>query len=163
MRYGRLTVRLILVVFLWFVAVAHGQDLAALQASQDLSGLQQSFTADINALNSRNLSAAVASIDDHLVLFGIFSPFPIAGKDAFRTAVQDYFENYEHAVITPIDPEYKAMGATGVAWGNFRLATRHKSGPQEYADGRYMLTYTRINGKWHAISMHYSLLKPLVK
>ncbi len=150
-------------VFLWLSSVAHGQDLAALQASQDLSGLQTSFTADINALNSRNLTAAVAAVDDRLVLFGIFSPFPITGKDAFRTAVQEYFENYEHAVITPIEPEYKAMGATGVAWGNFRLATRRKGGAQEYADGRYMLTYTRATGKWHAISMHYSLLEPLVK
>jgi hypothetical protein len=116
MRHAPLTLALALAVFLWLFAVAHGQDLAAIQASQDLAGLQQSFTADINALNFRNLSAAVASVEDHLVLFGIFSPFPISGKDAFRTAVQEYFENYEHAVITPIEPEYKAIGATGIAW-----------------------------------------------
>ena len=163
MRYGRLTFALALAVFLSLSSVAYGQDLATLQASQDLAGLQQSFTADINALNSRNLTAALASVDDHLVLFGIFSPFPIEGKEQFRKAVQEYFENYEHAVITPIEPEYKAMGATGVAWGNFRMATRRKGGAQEYADGRYMLTYTRANGKWYAISMHYSLLEPLVK
>jgi ketosteroid isomerase-like protein len=163
MRYGRLTWAVALAVCLWVSSVAYGQDLATLQASQDLAGLQQSFTADINALNSRNLTAALASIDDRLVLFGIFSPFPIAGKVHFRQAVQEYFENYEHAVITPIEPQYKAMGATGVAWGNFRLATRRKGGAHEYADGRYMLTYTRASGKWHAISMHYSLLEPLVK
>ena len=163
MRYGRLTSALALGVSLWLASMAHGQDLAALQASQDLAGLQQGFTADINALNSRNLTAAVASVDDRLVLFGIFSPFPIEGKEQFRHAIQEYFENYEHAVMTPIDPQYQAMGATGVAWGNFRLATRRKGGVQEYADGRYMLTYTRANGTWHAISMHYSLLEPLVK
>ncbi len=163
MHYGRLTLALALVVFLWLSSAAHGQDSAALQVSQDLAGLQQSFTADINALNSRNLTAAVGAVDEHLVLFGIFSPFPISGKETFRAAVQEYFENYEHAVITPIEPEYQAMGATGVAWGNFRLATRRKGGAQEYADGRYMLTYTRANGQWHAISMHYSLLEPLVK
>jgi len=163
MRYGRLTLALALSLFLWCPAVVYGQDLAALQASQDQAGLLQNFTTHINALNSRNLTAALASVDDHLVLFGIFSPFPIEGKEQFRKAVQEYFENYEHAVITPIEPEYKAMGATGVAWGNFRLATRRKGGAQEYTDGRYMLTYTRANGKWHAISMHYSLLEPLVK
>lgn len=163
MRSRQVTLILALAVFLRLSLVAHGQDLVALQASQDLAGLQSSFTADINALNSRNLTAAVASVDDHLVLFGIFSPFPIAGKEAFRTAVQEYFEDYEHAAITPIEPEYRAIGATGVAWGNFRLATRRKGGAQEYADGRYMLTYTRAGGKWHAISMHYSLLEPLVK
>jgi ketosteroid isomerase-like protein len=144
-------------------SVTHGQDLAALQASQDLAGLQQTFTSDINALNSRNLAAAVSSVDDHLVLFGIFSPFPIEGKEQFRGAVQEYFDNYDNAVITPIEPDYKAIGGTGVAWGNFRLATRRKGGAQKYADGRYMLTYTRANGRWHAVSMHYSLLEPLVK
>jgi len=55
------------------------------------------------------------------------------------------------------------MGATGVAWGNFRLSTRRKGSAQQYTDDRYMVTYTRANGKWHAISMHYSLLEPLVK
>ena len=163
MRSRRLTWTMALAVFLWSSSVADSQDLATLQASQDLAGLQQSFTADLNALNSRNLTEAVASIDERLVLFGIFSPFPIAGKALFRQAVQEYFENYDHAVITPIEPQYKAMGATGVAWGNFRLATRRKGGAHEYADGRYMLTYTRVGGKWHAISMHYSLLEPLVK
>lgn len=163
MRYGRRTWAVALAVFLWLSSVAYSQDLATLQASQDSAGLQQSFTADINALNSRNLTAAVASIDERLVLFGIFSPFSIAGKARFRQAVQEYFENYEHAVITPIEPQYKAMGATGVAWGNFRLATLRKGGAHEYADGRYMLTYTLAGGKWHAISMHYSLLEPLMK
>jgi ketosteroid isomerase-like protein len=163
MRYGRLTVILVLALFLWLAAVVHGQDLAAQQASQDLAGLQQSFTAHINALNARNVDAALAAVNDQVVLFGIFSPFPIAFKEPFRKAVQEYLETYDSAVITPIDPDYKAIGATGVAWGNFRLATRRKSGGNEYADGRYMLTYTRVNGKWQAISMHYSLLEPLVK
>jgi ketosteroid isomerase-like protein len=155
--------RIALMVVLWLSSIAYGQDLSALQASQDLAGLQQRFIDDINALNSRNLSATTASVDDRVTLFGIFSPFPVEGKEKFRQAVQEYFDNYEHAVITLIDPDYKAMGATGVAWENFRLATRRKGGAQEYTDGRYMVTYTRANGKWHAISMHYSLLEPLVK
>jgi len=114
---------------------------------------------------SKSVSGEPLSIAPHedVVLFGIFSPFLVEGKEKFRQAVQEYFDNYEHAVITLIDPDYKAMGATGVAWENFRLATRRKGGAQEYTDGRYMVTYTRANGKWHAISMHYSLLEPLVK
>jgi ketosteroid isomerase-like protein len=163
MRQTRIVAAMTLTVCFWCAARVYGQDLAALQASQDLSGLQQRFIADINALNSRNLSAALAGVDDHLVLFGVFSPFPVSGKEAFRTAVQDYFDSYDYATITVIAPEYQTIGATGVAWGNFRLGTRRKGGNQEYADGRYMLTYVRANGNWRAISMHYSLLEPLVK
>jgi len=163
MRHPRIALMLALGGVLLLSTVAYGQDSTALQASQDLTGLQQSFIADINALNSRNLNTAVASVDDQVVVFGVFSPFPIEGKEKYRQAVQEYFDNYEHALITVIDPDYKAMGATGVAWGNFRIAMRRKGGTQEYKDGRYLHTYAQANGKWRAISMHYSLLEPLVK
>lgn len=142
-------------VFLfWTLPVAYGQDLDA---------LKKSFEAEIDALNSRNLDATLTSVDDKMILFGIFSPFPIEGKEGLRQAVQEYFSDYEHAVFSPIDPEYRVIGPVGVAWGNFRLATRQKHGPSDYSDGRYMFTYTQADGKWVLISMHYSLLKPLVR
>ena len=97
-----------------------------------------------------------------MVLFGLFSPFPIEGKEGFRRTVQEYFDNYEHAVFTPINPEFKVVGTTGVAWGNFRLATKQKNGPSQYSDGRYMFTYAQAEGKWVLISRHTSLLAPLI-
>src|SRR5688572_14337717 len=96
---------------LCLVSRVHGQDLTALKAS---------FAAEIDALNTRNLNAALAPVADSVILFGIFSPFPIQGKEGYRQAVQEYFYNYEQAVLTPIDPEFRIIGTTGVAWGNFR-------------------------------------------
>jgi ketosteroid isomerase-like protein len=128
-----------------------------------LAALKTSFDAEIDALNRRDLNATLTPVDTHMVLFGIFSPFPIEGKEGFRQAVQEYFEDYEHAVFTPITPEFKIVGATGVAWGNFRIATRQKSGSSHYSNGRYMFTYAQSEGKWVLISMHYSLLAPLVQ
>lgn len=130
--------------------------------SQDLTTLKATFNAEIDALNQRDLNAALASVDDHMVLFGIFSPFPIEGKEGFRQAVQEYFADYEHVVFTPIDPDFKVVGTTGVAWGNFRIATKQKNGPSHYSDGRYMFTYAQAEGKWALISRHSSLLAPLV-
>lgn len=132
-------------------------------SSQDLTTLKASFDAEIDALNRRDLNATLTPVDNRMVLFGIFSPFPIEGKkEGFRQAVQEYFDDHEHAVFTPINPEFKVVGATGVAWGNFRIATRQKSGPSHYSDGRYMFTYAQAEGKWVLISMHYSLLAPLI-
>src|SRR5713226_7708106 len=108
MIYRRAVLVLAAVFFLCVSSAAHGQDLAALKAS---------FEAEINALNSRNLNATLIPVDNRMVLFGIFSPFPIKGKDEFRQAVQQYFDGYEHAVLTPIDPEFRVIGTTGVAWG----------------------------------------------
>jgi ketosteroid isomerase-like protein len=139
---------------LCLVTRAHGQDLQALKAG---------FTAEIDALNTRNLDAALAPVADNVILFGIFSPFPIEGKEGYRQAVQEYFDDYEQAVLTPIEPEFRIIGTTGVAWGNFRLGTRQKSQSFEYADGRYMFTYAQGDGKWVIISMHYSLLQPLLR
>jgi ketosteroid isomerase-like protein len=136
------------------VSRVHGQDLAALKAS---------FTAEIDALNARNLNATLAPVADNMILFGIFSPFPIEGKEGYRQTVQEYFDNYEQAVLTPIEPEFRVVGTTGVAWGNFRLGTRQKGQSFGYADGRYMFTYAYVEGKWIIISMHYSLLQPLLR
>jgi ketosteroid isomerase-like protein len=154
MIYRRAGLVLTAVLLLSFSSVAHGQDLAALKAS---------FDAELDALNQRDLNSTIAPVYDHIVLFGIFSPFPIEGKDGFRQAVEEYFDDHEHAILTPIDPEFRIVGTTGVAWGNFRLATRLKNGALSYSDGRYMFTYAQLDGKWVPISMHYSLLQPLIR
>ena len=119
-RIGRIPV-LAIAGLLSFSSVAYGDDLAEVRTL---------FEKDIHLLNAHNNDAFSIAAHEDVVLFGIFSPFPVEGKEKFRQAVQEYFDNYEHAVITLIDPDYKAMGATGVAWGNFRLATRRKGGPR---------------------------------
>jgi ketosteroid isomerase-like protein len=154
MVYGRAALGVAAVLCCWGVCAAQGQELATLRAS---------FEAEIDALNRRDLTATLAPLDERVVLCGIFSPFPIAGREGVRQAVQEYFAEYEHAVFTPIDPEFRVVGTTGVAWGNFRLATRRKGGPSAYADGRYMFTYAPADGRWVLTSMHYSLLGPLVR
>lgn len=151
---SRHTVSLLIFLVLGLVAPVYGQDLVALKAS---------FAAEIDALNSRNLNATLAPVHDRMVLFGIFSPFPIEGKEGFRQVVREYFDDYEHAVFSPIDPDFRVMGTTGAAWGNFRLATQQKDGPSERYDGCYMFTYAQVVGKWVLISMHHSLLLPLLR
>jgi hypothetical protein len=64
-------------------AAARGQDLTALRAS---------FNAEIEALDSKKLDAAVAEVHEDIVLFGVFSPFSIVGKEAFQQTVQEYFD-----------------------------------------------------------------------
>jgi len=153
MIHRRAVLVLAMMLFSCVSSVAYGQDLAALKAS---------FNTEIDALNRRDLNATLAPVHDKMVLFGIFSPFPIEGKEGFQQAVQEYFDDYERAIFRPIDPEFKIIGTTGVAWGNFRIAVKLKNGPAKYFDGRYLFTYAQSDGKWVIISMHYSLLQPLV-
>jgi ketosteroid isomerase-like protein len=144
-------------VFAWamglvvcLVSAVHGQDLADLKTS---------FAAGIKALDSRNLEATLAQADEGIVLFGLFSPFPVTGKDAYGQAVEEYFALYERATFAPANAQFRIVGTTGVAWGYYELATKLKDGPPAYFHGRYLFTYTQAEGKWRLISMHISPLQ----
>lgn len=147
MRRISVLVLFLLVPFLGQRSVAHGQDLDALKAS---------FTAEIAALDAKNLDAAVGEAHDDIVLFGVFSPFPIVGKEGFRKAVDEYFSLHEQATFTPFDSEFSIIGATGVAWGDYRMVIIPNGGSLSHSEGKYIFTYTQADGKWKILSMHIS-------
>ena len=126
---------------------------------QDLrQALINSFQAEIQALNTGDLAAAVGPADDNIVLYGLYSPFPIEGKDAFEQAVKEYFDGHDSATLRLVYPQYLVAGGTGVAWGHYELTTTPTGGTQELSHGQYMLTYARPAEEWRIISMHFAPL-----
>jgi ketosteroid isomerase-like protein len=140
----------VVVVFLLAPSAANGNDLSALQAR---------FEADMQAFNSHNADAFVASAHDEIVLFGILSPFPVDGKEEFRQVMQQYLADHESVTLAAINPEFHLSGTTGIAWGHYRLTHKLKDGPLEYSHGRYTFTYTQVEGRWVLVAMHYSPLQ----
>ena len=126
---------------------------------QDLNALKASFAAEITALDTKNLAAAVAEAHDDIVLFGVFSPFPIVGKAAFQRAVQEYFSQHETATFMPLQPEFSIIGTAGVAWGDYKMALTPKGGSVAHSLGRYIFSYVQADGKWLLLSMHISPLR----
>ena len=116
------------------------------------------FNSEMKALNTGDLNAAVATVHERIVLYGLYSPFPIEGKAAFRQAVQEYFDEQEHAVLEIVHPRYRMTGTTGVAWGHYQLTRKLKGEPVDMTPGQYMLTYVQVDGVWLAISMHFAPL-----
>ncbi len=116
------------------------------------------FNAEIEALNTGDLNAAVVAVHDKIVLYGLYSPFPIEGKEAFQQAVQEYFDEQEHATLEIVHPRYRLTGATGVAWGHYQLTRKLKGEPVDITPGQYMLTYVQIDGAWLVMSMHFAPL-----
>lgn len=116
------------------------------------------FSAEIEALNTGDLNAAVAAAHDKIVLYGLYSPFPIEGKEAFRQAVREYFDEQEHATLEIVHPRYRLTGATGVAWGHYQLTRKLKDEPVNITPGQYMLTYVQVDGVWLVMSMHFAPL-----
>lgn len=133
--------------------------LTAVVQAQDLEALTASFSAEVKALNARDIEAAVAEVDDGVVMFSLFSPFPIRGKVGFRQAVEEYITAYEEATFTPLDTKFNIAGTTGVAWGYYALTARLKDGPSGSFHGRYVWTYTQVEGKWRLLSLHLSPLQ----
>ncbi len=127
--------------------------------AQDLGTLEKTFRDGIRALDTRDLEAAAATVDEDVVVFSLFSPFPIRGKTGFRHAVTEYFENYEKATLAPSSPQFRAVGTTGLAWGFYQLTAKLKGGPPAYFNGRYLFTYVWSEGTWRVTSMHYSPLE----
>ncbi len=116
------------------------------------------FNSEMKALNTGDLDAAVATAHEGIVLYGLYSPFPIEGKEAFRQAVQEYFDEHESAVLEIVYPKYRITRATGVAWGNYQLTTQIKGERTSTTPGQYMLTYAQVDGAWMIISMHFAPL-----
>ncbi len=127
--------------------------------AQDLGELEKTFHAGIRALDTRDLEAASATVDENVVVFSLFSPFPIRGRSGFRDAVTEYFENYERATFAPSSPQFRAFGTTGLAWGFYQLTAKIEGGPPAYFNGRYLFTYVWTEGTWLVTSMHYSPLQ----
>ena len=124
----------------------------------DREALITAFNAEIEALNSGDLNAAVVAVHAQVVLYGLYSPFPIEGKQAFRQAVREYFDEQEHATLEIVHPRYRLTGATGVAWGHYQLTRRLKGEPVAMTPGQYMLTYVQVDGAWLMMSMHFAPL-----
>ena len=128
-------------------------------ADEDMDALKSAFTTQIEALNNRELDAAVATVHDDVVLYGIFSPFPVQGRADFQKAVQAYFGQYEEAELSPVTPQFRIVGTTALAWGHYQLAATPQGGKMTYAHGRYIFTYTKLDGKWVILGMDYSPLE----
>lgn len=132
---------------------------SSVKADEDLDALKSAFNTQIEALNNRELDAAVMTVHDEVVLYGIFSPFPVQGKADFQKAVQAYFGQYEEAELSPVTPQFRIVGTTALAWGHYQLAATPQGGKLTYAHGRYIFTYTKLDGKWVILGMDYSPLE----
>ena len=124
----------------------------------DIDELKATFEAWVQAFNSRNLKAFSAGVHNEVIFFEYTAPFPVDGKAAFQQAVQTLVENSESSDVTLINPQYRVIGNTGIAWGLLAFASKPKDGPFRTVFGRYTVTLTKADGKWLVVADHLSAL-----
>lgn len=122
----------------------------------DVEDLKAAFEQAVGAVSSRNLDALMAVVHDEAVYYFPSIPFPSDGKAVIRQAYQSTFTNHESITLRPINPQYRVIGPTGMAWGHFALARKPKDGPSATVFTRYTWNFLKVDGKWLIVTAHAS-------
>ena len=138
----------VLMASLFTPSAVRGADIDDLRAAEEQA---------IAALNRRDLNAFMALHHDQVVVFVADAPFPVVGKEALQQGTQTFFAN-ESITLTPINPQYRIIGTTGIVWAHDMVAIKPKDGPMQTYFNRTMATYTKVDGKWLVVAVHLSAI-----
>jgi ketosteroid isomerase-like protein len=122
----------------------------------DVDDLKATFEQGTKALNALDVDGFMASAHDQGVTFGAASPFPVDGKAAQRQILQSVISSRESQNFTPINPQFRVVGTTGIAWGHGSIVIKPKGGPLETQYVRYTIVYAKTDGKWLRVATHLS-------
>ena len=122
----------------------------------DVDELKAMFEHVVAAINRRDADAWVSIVHDDFVVFVPSSPFAVEGKEAFRQFAQVFFAGSESVTVTPINPQFRVIGETGIIWTHLALTIKPKDGPLQTTFVREVVTYAKVGGKWRAVDNHLS-------
>jgi ketosteroid isomerase-like protein len=84
----------------------------------DIDDLKATFEQVVSAICRRDASAYSALWHEQIVAFPPFSPFALEGKATLRQAAETNFANAESVTFSPINPQCRVIGSTGIVWGH---------------------------------------------
>jgi hyperosmotically inducible protein len=137
--------------------VAGAEREAAGRPEEGEESLRAAVECFVRAENARDLDTLLALAHDQVVFVGPLTSFPAEGTEAYRQAWQALFA-HERFAVTLTNPQVRALGPTGVAWGLYTLRLKPQDGPLTTTSGRYTLTFTRADGAWRLVAFHASRL-----
>jgi ketosteroid isomerase-like protein len=124
----------------------------------DIEELAATFEQMVAAINRRDASAYSSFWHEQIVAFPPFSPFPVDGKATLRQVAEANFAQAESVTFTPISPQCRVVGTTGIVWGHMSLALKPKDGPLRAMFNRFTFVFTKAEGKWQEVAVHVSAL-----
>jgi ketosteroid isomerase-like protein len=93
-----------------------------------------------------------------IVAFPPFSPFALEGKTTLRQAVETNFANAESVTFSPINPQCRVVGSTGIVWGHTALTIKPKDGPLNTTFARFTFIFAKTETQWREVAVHVSQL-----
>jgi ketosteroid isomerase-like protein len=92
------------------------------------------------------------------VAFPPFSPFAVEGKATLRPLAEANFANSESVSFSPINPQCRVIGNTGIVWGHTALSVKPKDGPLHTTFARFTFIFAKTEGQWQEVAVHVSHL-----
>jgi len=119
------------------------------------------FEKALGDFNSANYDAFLTAFADDFEAFtGVYSPFRIEGKEAWRKFISG-LRNYTAVSYEHRQPKYRSYGDNTVICNSyFVYSVTSKAGVTEVQNGRETTVLIKINGKWHIANFHFSPLFP---
>jgi ketosteroid isomerase-like protein len=124
----------------------------------DIDDLAATFTQVVAAINRRDANAYSGFWHEQIVAFPPLSPFAVEGKATLRQMAEANFANAESFTLTPINPQCRVIGNTGIVWGHMSVALKPKDGPMRALFNRFTFVFAKVEGKWQEVAVHGSAL-----
>jgi ketosteroid isomerase-like protein len=137
--------------------VVFGLFLSTPALAADVDDLKATYEKAVKAYNSRD-DAWYATFDDKAVSFHPTAPFAIDGDAHNKQVIKSFWGTVDSTVFSPVNPKYRVIGSTGIVWGHYAFANKPKDGGMRTSYGRFTTIYTKSDGKWLAVSSHYSAI-----
>lgn len=133
-------------------------------ATEEEDELKGSFDAVLEELNTKDLDGFLARWHDQAVLYVPRYFFPVdkvdAGREVWNEIFEDFFVMTHSATLTPVDLDYRVVGATGMIWGLVQSVVEPKSGGRITQMTRLTVTFVKQDGNWKILNWHGSLPPP---
>ena len=125
--------------------------------ADDVGDLKATFDQAVKAHASKD-AAFFSMMHDQGVVFSPSVPFAQNGKAAYEQYTRGVWAAMDSTTFVPVNPQFKVIGSTGIAWGHYAMALKPKDGGSRSMFGRYTVVFAKSGGKWLAVAAHYSAL-----
>ena len=125
-------------------------------ADDELTAVRTAFEGAVGALNSGSLDGFLDTVHEDALSF--YSCGPTSGKQGREACALDwqlFFNTTTNARFVTKNEQYRVIGDTGIAYGEYSLSVDYNSqGRQTVHEGRYTMTYTKVDGEWRIAMQH---------
>ena len=127
-------------------------------AGSDMDDFKAEVEKFVQAFNSFDVETIAKTAHPGMVVYTIDSPFPEVHQtsNTFRDGIQGWFDTLESLNIVLVNPQYRVVGNTGIAWGYETSTAKPKDGPPTTNHYRVTMTFVKSGGKWLLLTIHMS-------